>query len=48
MVCKGLQTSKPPMEMVVRLELEASQPIDTTIWIMDAGSHCIMLFPSDY
>jgi hypothetical protein len=39
---------QPPMEMVVRLELKGSQPIDTTIWIMDDGSHCTMLFPNDY
>lgn len=39
---------QPPMEMVVQLELKESQPIDTTIWIMDDDSHCIMLFPNDY
>ncbi len=39
---------QPPMEMVVRLDLKESQPIDTTIWIIDDGSHCIMLFPNEY
>lgn len=39
---------QPPMEMVVRLDLKVSQPIDKTIWIIDDGSHCIMLFPNDY
>ncbi|ESU34153.1 hypothetical protein G3A_02475 [Bacillus sp. 17376] len=39
---------QPPMEMVVRLKLKKSQPIDTTIWIIDDGSHCTMLFPNDY
>lgn len=39
---------EPPMEMIVQLELKESQPIDTTIWIMDDGSHCIMLFPNEY
>ena len=39
---------QPSMEKVVRLKLTESQPIDTTIWIIDDGSHCIMLFPNDY
>lgn len=39
---------QPPMELVVRLELEESQPIDTIIWIVDDGSHCTMMFPNDY
>lgn len=39
---------QPPMEKVVRLKLKESQPIDTTIWIIDDGSHCTMLFPNDY
>jgi hypothetical protein len=39
---------QPPMEMVVRLKLKESKPIDTTIWIIDDGSHCTMLFPNDY
>lgn len=39
---------EPAMEMIVQLELKESQPIDTTIWIMDNGSRCIMLFPNEY
>jgi hypothetical protein len=39
---------QPPMEMVIQLKLKGSQPIDTTIWIMDDGSHCTMLFSNDY
>jgi Staphylococcal protein of unknown function (DUF960) len=39
---------QPPMELVVQLELNESQPIDTTIWIVDDGSHCTMMFPNDY
>jgi hypothetical protein len=39
---------QPPMEMVVRLKLIESEPIDTIIWITDDGSHCTMLFPNDY
>jgi hypothetical protein len=38
---------QPPMEMVVQFELKESQPIDTSIWIVGDGSHCIMLFPND-
>jgi hypothetical protein len=36
------------MEMVAELELKKSKPIDTTIWIVDDGSHCTMMFPNDY
>ncbi|REB74250.1 hypothetical protein CP883_09705 [Cutibacterium acnes] len=39
---------QPPMEMVVKLELKESQPIDTTIWIVDDGFHCTMMFPNEY
>ncbi|MCI1592508.1 DUF960 family protein [Heyndrickxia oleronia] len=39
---------QPPMEMVAELELKKSKPIDTTIWIVDDGSHCTMMFPNDY
>ena len=39
---------QPLMEMVAQLELKDSQPIDTTIWVIDDGSHCIMLFPNEY
>ncbi|AIM14939.1 hypothetical protein HW35_00340 [Bacillus sp. X1(2014)] len=39
---------QPSMEMVVRLELKESQPIGTTIWTIDDGSHCIMLFSNEY
>ena len=39
---------QPPMEIVTQLELKESQPIDTIIWVIDDGSHCIMLFPNDY
>ncbi|MDR7235698.1 DUF960 family protein [Neobacillus drentensis] len=39
---------QPPMEMVAQFEPKESQPIDTTIWIVDDGSHCTMMFPNDY
>ena len=39
---------QPPMEMAVQLKLKESQPIDTTIWIMDDGSYCTMMFLNDY
>jgi hypothetical protein len=39
---------EPPMAKVVSLRLKESKPIETTIWIIDDGSHCTMLFPNDY
>ncbi|ETI69372.1 DUF960 family protein [Neobacillus vireti] len=39
---------QPLMEMAVQLELKESQSFDTTIWIVDDGSHCTMMFPNDY
>lgn len=39
---------QPPMEMTVQLKLKESQAIDTTIWIIDDGSHCTMMYPNDY
>ena len=39
---------QPSMKKEVSLKLKENQPIDTTIWIIDDGSHCTMLFPSDY
>ncbi|SMB82726.1 hypothetical protein SAMN00017405_0959 [Desulfonispora thiosulfatigenes DSM 11270] len=42
------QEPQPSMEMIVQLELTESQPIDTTTWIWDDGSHCTMMFPNDY
>ncbi|WP_432354599.1 DUF960 family protein [Sporosarcina sp. A2] len=39
---------QPPMKLVVQLELKESQSIDTTIWIVNNGSHYTMMFPNDY
>ncbi|WP_337019535.1 DUF960 family protein [Oceanobacillus massiliensis] len=39
---------QPPMIKTMNLRLKKTAPMETTIWIIDDGSQCTMLFPDDY